>query len=262
MDAADIMFKMAETYANCKSYQDRGIVRHFEREDVEEYRHRIAFKTNFKRPETFYFEWAETPLGAPETAKPRISAVWSDSSPSTGTQAFRQFHSQTTAQACPSLDYVIASSAGISKGASVMVASYILPTLREKTRALFRLRDLNLEGDAELDGQLCHYLQGHNWGGGEEEFWVDKETFLLKRSRVAIVIKPGVDEKQLAALMKVDPQQAEAYLKFREAQTEERRFWNRFDYHEACVNQELDDEQAFSFDPVRKSDLAAGLAVL
>lgn len=265
MDAADIMFKMAETYANCRSYQDRGIVRHFELEGEEDYRHRIAFKTSFNKPDAFYFEWAETPVGDPETAQHRISAFWTENKKNEQeigpVRVFRQFYSQSEAQLCPSLDYVIAASAGISKGASVTVAAFLLPSLRQKMSAMFRMRELNLEGKEVIDGQSCHYLKGTNWGGSEEEFWIDQQTFLLKRSRVAIVIKPGVDEKQLAAIMKIDPEQAEEYRKFRQAQTEERRFWNQLDYHEAAINETID-AAAFLFEPDGKSDLVAGFAVL
>jgi hypothetical protein len=271
MDAADIMFKMAETYANCSTYQDRGLVRHFEQEDREDYRHRIGFKTNFKRPDAFYFEWAETPIGDPEVAQHRISALWTSlptdhGKGSTGQspavrQAFRQFHSQSEAQICPSLDYIIAAAAGVSKGSSVTVAAYILPTLRQKMRTLFRLRELNLVCQELIDGCSCHYLKGQNWGGTDEEFWVDNETFLLKRTRVAFVIKPGVDENQLAAIKKIDPEQAEEYRKFREAQKEERRFWNQLDYHAAAIDEDIED-QAFIYDPSAKSDLISTFAVL
>jgi hypothetical protein len=258
MDAADIMFKMAETYANCSTYQDRGLVRHFEQEDREDYRHRIGFKTNFKRPDAFYFEWAETPIGDPEVAQHRISALWTSlptdhGKGSTGQspavrQAFRQ-------------DYIIAAAAGVSKGSSVTVAAYILPTLRQKMRTLFRLRELNLVCQELIDGCSCHYLKGQNWGGTDEEFWVDNETFLLKRTRVAFVIKPGVDENQLAAIKKIDPEQAEEYRKFREAQKEERRFWNQLDYHAAAIDEDIED-QAFIYDPSAKSDLISTFAVL
>src|SRR5208337_3069554 len=101
MDAADIMYNMAEVYANCTSYQDRGIVRHFEQPGadglalppIETHRHRVAFKTYFGRPGRHYFEWAEPPVGDPETASYRVNAFWT-----AGDQVLRLFHSQPGAE--------------------------------------------------------------------------------------------------------------------------------------------------------------------
>ncbi|MBS1996695.1 MAG: hypothetical protein JSS86_10305, partial [Cyanobacteria bacterium SZAS LIN-2] len=173
MDAADIMYNMAEAYANCTSYQDRGIVRHFEQanpsaaaaspeasEMLESHRHRVAFKTYVSRPEKYYFEWVEPPVGDPETAVHRVNAFWTD-----GGKVMRLFHSQAGAEVCPSLDYVVAASAGISKGASVTIASYLLPTLKQKMRTLFRLREVVLLEECELDGYQCYLLKGQTWSG-------------------------------------------------------------------------------------------------
>lgn len=277
MDAADIMFKMAETYANCRTYQDRGLVRHFENESSEDYRHRVAFKTSYASPDRFYFEWALPPLIQQEGEEPlhRISALWNNA-PQTAETAeaaanqhttvgpygsFRHFHSQTEALPCANLDQAISAAASLSKGASITIAAYILPSLRQKLRTLFRLRELNLIADDTLDGVTCHYLRGRNWSGTEEEFWIDRESYLLKRTRVAFVIKPGVDENQLAAIRKIDPAQAEEYRKFREAQTEERRFWNQIDYHHCAVNEQIADSE-FVFEAQAKSDLIPSFAVL
>jgi hypothetical protein len=264
MDAADIMYNMAEVYANCTSYHDRGIVRHFEQPTVdpkatpeaETHRHRVAFKTFFSRPDRLYFEWAEPPVGDPETASYRVNAFWT-----AGDRVFRLFYSQPGAEICPSLDYVVAASAGISKGASVTIAAYLLPTLKQKMRTLFRLRELVRLDDCEVDGRLCHLLKGQNWSGSEEELWVDTQEYLLRRTRVAFVIKPGVDETQLEAIKRFDPKQAEEYRKFRLSQTEERRFWNQLDYHEAAIDKPISDD-VFKFDPLQASDLIPSFAVL
>ena len=186
MDAADIMYNMAEVYANCGSYQDRGIVRHFEQDKgetraipmVEAYRHRVAFKTYFNRPDRLYFEWAEPPVGDPETATYRVNAFWT-----AGDKVMRLFYSQPGAAVCPSLDYVVAASAGISKGASVTIAAYLLPSLKQKMRTLFRLREVVHLEDCEVDGRPCHLLKGVTWSGGEEELWVDAQDYLLRRTR-------------------------------------------------------------------------------
>jgi len=264
LDAADIMYNMSEVYANCTSYQDRGIVRHFEQsadagkegQMVESHRHRVAFKTYFVRPDKYYFEWAEPPVGDPETATHRVNAFWTD-----GGKVMRLFYSQPGAEVCPGLDYVIAASAGISKGASVTIAAYLLPSLRQKMRTLFRLREVVLAEQCDLDGRGCYLLKGTTWSGSEEQLWVDRDNFLLRRTRVAFVIKPGVDEAQLEAIKRFDPKQAEEYRKFRLAQTEERRFWNQLDYHDADVNQAIGAD-IFKFDPQVASDLIPSFSVL
>jgi hypothetical protein len=268
MDAADIMFKMADVYARCTSYQDRGIVRHFENppgasgsEPVAEvHRHRVAFKTAYLAPDKYYFEWAEPPVGDPATATHRVSAFWAQ-----GGKAQRLFYSMPGAQLCPSLDQVIAGSAGISKGASVTVASYLLPSLMSKMRTLFRFKELVRLEDSQVDGLACFTLKGQNWNGGEEELYIDTSDFLLRRTRVTFVIKPGVDEAQYEAIKRADPAQAEEYRKFRQSQTEERRFWNQIDYHHAEVNRleaGAASETLFIFDPRQESDLIPSFAVL
>jgi hypothetical protein len=266
MDAADIMYNMAEAYANCASYQDRGIVRHFEQAKdggqgpetgLEVHRHRVAFKTFFRRADqAYYFEWAEPPVGDPETASYRVNAFWT-----AGDRVLRLFHSQPGAEVCPSLEYVIAASAGISKGASVTIAAYMLPSLKQKMRTLFRLRELVITGECDIDGRRCRALKGQTWSDSEEELWIDADDFLLRRTRVAFVIKPGVDEAQLEAIKRFDPKQAEEYRKFRMSQTEERRFWNQIEYHHAAVGAPISDDE-FEFDPQAQSDLIPSFAVL
>lgn len=260
LDAADIIFNLSEVYANCSTYEDRGLVRHFEDEQLESYRHRIAFKTRFERPDKYYFEFVAPPVGDPKTAQYRVSAIWSGEN-----GVYRVFHPQDEAQLCPSLDAAIASSTGISRGSSLTVASYILPSLKQRMRTMFRLKELQrADKDSEdclLDGVPCYLLKGKDWKDAEEEMWIEKETYLFRRVRVCIVIKPGVDEAQYEAIKAADPAQAEEYRKFRLAQTEERRFWSQIDYHEATANAELSDK-AFAFDPEGISDLIPSFNVL
>jgi hypothetical protein len=283
LDAADIIIKMAEVYEKCSSYIDRGIVRHYETiEAGEVLRHRVAFKTFFKRdmddrqPDKtaqYLFEWAEPPVGDPETAKHRVSAFWTENKKVMGL-----LHSQSGAAAMPSIDYAVASTAGISKGASVTVAAYLLPSLKQKMRTLLRFKELVREDDlneggepdkggAIIDGLRCFKLRGHTWNGSEEELWIDDEKFLLRRVRATIVVKPGVDEAQLAAIAKVDPKQAEEYRKFRLSQTEERRFYNQIEYFEAEVDTlksigKAAQREIFKFDPIVESDLLPSFSVL
>ncbi|MBU6454752.1 MAG: hypothetical protein KGS72_23495 [Cyanobacteria bacterium REEB67] len=227
---------------------------------AEVHRHRVAFKTVYLAPNKYYFEWAEPPVGDPATATHRVSAFWTQ-----GEQVLRLFYSMPGAQICPSLDHVIAGSAGISKGSSVTVASYLLPSLMSKMRTLFRFKELVRVDDCRIDGHTCHTLKGQNWNGGEEHLYIDSKEFLLRRTRVAFVIKPGVDEAQYEAIKRADPAQAEEYRKFRQSQTAERRFWNQIDYHQAEVNK-LEANGAsgalFKFDPLQESDLIPSFAVL
>jgi hypothetical protein len=112
-----------------------------------------------------------------------------------------------------------------------------------------------------VDGRLCHLLKGRTWSGTEEVLWVDAQNFLLRRTRVAIVIKPGIDQAQLEAIKRFDPAQAEEYRKFRLSQTVERCFWNQLDYHHAVVDEPIADD-VFKFDPLQESDLIPSFAVL
>ena len=66
---------------------------------------------------------------------------------------------------------------------------------------------------------------------------------------------------QLEAIKRFDPKQAEEYRKFRLSQTEERRFWNQLDYHEAAVDKPIGPD-VFKFDPLEPSDLIPSFAVL
>lgn len=257
MDAADIMFSLAQAYANCKSYCDRGIVRHFGDGESESYRHRVAFKTIFERPDKMYFEWMESPVKTNEEqeASHRVSAFWCD-----GKTTQRQFYSQSDPVISQSLEHAITASAGLSKGASVTVAAYMLPTLRNQMRTLLRLQDVRRLDDAVVDGVECYMLKGQTWNKATEDLYVDKSNNCLKRMRVEIVIPPGVNEAQYEALKKADPVSAEEYRKFREAQTEERRFVNQIDYHEVLLNKPV--EKAWLVEARQKSDLVNSYNVL
>ena len=256
LDAADIMYNLSKTYEDCRSYVDRGLVRHYEQDGVEIYRLRVAFKLCFQRPDNFYFEWVERPLGDPEKADYRVSALWTE-----GSQTYRHFFSEKQVLPCQSLELAIATATGTSKGASMTVSAYLLPSLKQKVRTMLRLKELERVEDAIVDGVDCYHLKGKTWTDSEEEFWIEKEKCLLKRVRVGIVIKPGIDESKFLAIKAIDEQKALEYRQFRESQTEARRFWNQIDYHEADIDCPIEPGD-FVFAAERKSDLIPSFNVL
>jgi outer membrane lipoprotein-sorting protein len=173
LTAQQILDKMAETYATCKSYRDSGVVtndfgprpgsaatypRHV---DVK------PFRTAFVRPDRFRFEYDDT---TPE--KPYI--IWAKAG-----DVRTWWHVKPGEETQTSLEMAVAGATGVSSGSAHTIPALLLPQ-KVGGRRLMALTDLKRLPDETLDKTACFKLEGM-FVNRPTTLWLDKATFLLVR---------------------------------------------------------------------------------
>jgi hypothetical protein len=189
MSPEQILAAMAEVYAECGSYRDRGQVVTRFIHDSNPFTTAQRFVTAFVRPDRFRFEYRE---------EDRRYIVWTDGEVvRTWWDVGRRLDEPT------SLGLALAGATGVSSGSAHTVPSLLMaPELGEWR--LSYLEEVISLGDVRLDDITCYRLQG--WDppseanpSADEEFlrltgqpperevagpltlWIDRGTFLLRR---------------------------------------------------------------------------------
>jgi len=173
LTAQQILDKMADTYATCKSYRDSGVVtndfgprpgslatypRHV---DVE------PFHTAFVRPERFRFEYQN-----PTPDKQYI--IWSN-----GEDVRKWWYIKPGEEKQTSLEMAVAGATGVSSGSAHTIPALLLPQ-KVGGRRLTMLTDLKRLPDEALEQTPCFKLEG-KFVNRPTTLWLDKARFLLVR---------------------------------------------------------------------------------
>lgn len=170
-DAKEILDKMFKTYSQFASYQDEGTLittrDHATGGTIE----KMPFKTFFKRPNLFRFEWTDygiTKLG-------RTKMIWSN-----GKEAFTYWEPDNYEKE-ESLSMAVAGATGITSLTVNTIFDLLLPD--EMGGSIFkRLVNVSLAGEDEFEGVSCYRIKAT---GGDEpyELWIGKTDFLLRKLR-------------------------------------------------------------------------------
>ena len=171
-DAREVVRKMAESYAACKSYQDTGVVETTYHEETEGRIEKMPFKTYFKRPNQFRFEWTDFV----SWKAGRTSIIWSNA-----TGVFT-FWDPDRYEKDEDLSMGIAGATGVSHGAAHTVPRLLLPT-EIGGFALTELKDLSLAGEEVFEGEPCYKITGKHPFGFVYEMWISKRDFLLRKQK-------------------------------------------------------------------------------
>jgi outer membrane lipoprotein-sorting protein len=192
LTAQQVLDKMADTYATCKSYRDSGVVtndfgprpgsgatypRHV---DVK------PFRTAFVRPDRFRFEYDDTTPEKPYIicAKAGDVRTW--------------WHIKPGEEKQTSLEMAVAGATGVSSGSAHTIPALLLPQ-KVGGRRLTALTELKRLPDEGLEQTPCFKLEG-KFANTPMTLWLDKATFLLVRmvqdtglTLCTTVYKPQVD---------------------------------------------------------------------
>lgn len=170
-DATRILNNMFRVYSRLTSYQDEGILVTTNDEPTGGTIEKMPFKTFFKRPNLFRFEWTEfgiTKLG-------RTYRIWFN-----GKEAFTYWEPDRYEKE-ESLSLAVAGATGVSSGTVNTVSRLLLPD--ELGDSLVkRLTKVALSGEDVIDGVRCYRIKGSD-GGDPLELWVGKNDFLLRKLR-------------------------------------------------------------------------------
>lgn len=117
-----ILQQVASVYQSCSSYRDAGKVEdRFNPGSNDEFSVHKVFRTYFRRPHHFLFEWAEVPADNANHVN-QVNAVWCE-----GSATYSYFLGKKEEHA--TLNDSLQTMVGVSSGASCMVPSLFLPGL-------------------------------------------------------------------------------------------------------------------------------------
>ncbi|HKR15477.1 MAG TPA: DUF2092 domain-containing protein [Pyrinomonadaceae bacterium] len=170
-DPQRILDNMFRVYSGLKSYQDEGIVIETRDEPTGGTIEKLPFKTSFKRPNFFRFEWTDygiTKLG-------RTHIVWSN-----GNEAFTYWEPDRY-EKTESLGLAVAGASGVSSGAARTVSSMLI-TEEIGGVTWKRLEKVSLVGEEVVDGVRCYHVKAIS-GDEPLELWIGKADFLLRKHR-------------------------------------------------------------------------------
>lgn len=168
-DATRIMNNMFRAYSRFESYQDEGILITTNDGPTGGTIEKMPFKTFFKRPKLFRFEWTDyviTKLG-------RTKVIWFN-----GKDAFTYWEPDRYEKE-ESLRLAVAGATGISSLTVNTVSDLLLPD--EFGGSLLKsLAKLSLLGEEVFEGVTCYHLKATE-GEDPIELWVGKNDFLLRK---------------------------------------------------------------------------------
>ncbi len=170
-DATKILNNMARVYSQLTSYQDEGILVTTHDEPTGGTIEKMPFKTHFKRPNLFRFEWTEfrvSKLG-------RVSMIWFD-----GKDAFLYWEPSRYEKE-ESFRLAVAGASGITDNAVTHVLHLLLPA-EFSTSILDRLKKVSLAGEEVFEGTRCYRIKAVD-GDENYELWVGKTDSLLRKVR-------------------------------------------------------------------------------
>jgi hypothetical protein len=184
---------MKEAYANCRSYQDTGLVTTKSDTGGPGPLEPISFKTYFVRPDKFRFEW-ETRFFPGD--RMFFNVAWSN-----GGATYTYWESGKLDK-MNSLQSGIRANAGVSGGSSYIVPSMLI--CPENSTILTQLVDVVPICEELLGNTICFLIQGRHLRTGEALFvWVGKHDYLLRKLK-RVLQGRGISEETHLNVM-IDP---------------------------------------------------------
>jgi outer membrane lipoprotein-sorting protein len=169
LGAQQILDRMAEVYANCKSYRDSGVVNTLfiaarGNRTVEK-----PFTTAFLRPDRFRFEYKEKRSMGRE---PQY-IVWRQGSDVRVFTDLRPGNDKAV-----SFELAVAGAAGVSSGSAHKIPSLLLPEIGG--RRLTDITEAHRTDDGKIGEADCFRVEG-KYADSPVTLWIDQASFLVRR---------------------------------------------------------------------------------
>ncbi len=167
MSAQEIIDRMVEVYASCRTYSDEGEV-------STEYVGMLSsppsqpFFTAFVRPASFRFEFSRR---RPNDGLDRFIA-WKDR------DMERSWWPSNLGRREAGLEAMLLGVASLSAGASLTIPSLLSPDLVGGSSILTSLDELRLTGEDKVDGRKAFKVEGR-FQGQTLKLWIDRQEFLI-----------------------------------------------------------------------------------
>jgi outer membrane lipoprotein-sorting protein len=201
--AKQILDRMAEVYADCKSYRDSGMVKTLfimaeGKETIEK-----PFTTAFVRPDRFRFEFKQT--GNPQSRY----IVWSK-----GLDIQTWWDVKPGIEKAASLELALAGATGVSSSSAHTIPSLLLPK-EVSGRRLTDVTDAKRGEDGKLEKVECFRIEG-KYGDHPITLWIEKESFLVRqideqvkfdnfRTEQTTTYDPTIDKEITDKMLEFDP---------------------------------------------------------
>jgi len=199
LTAEQILSRMADTYAKCKSYRDSGVVKTLFFTKNGDHASVEPFNTAFSRPDRFRYEFTEN-----EKVQ---YIVWSKGD-EIKTWSFEEIENRK------SISYAIAGATGVSSGSALTIPALLL---REQIKAK-RLTDLEnpkLLKEAKIGEVVCFRVNG-KLVNSDTTIWIERSSFLVLkiekenkfddfRTESTTTYKPVLNEKIAEDVFKFNP---------------------------------------------------------
>lgn len=169
LKAQDVLDRMAEAYAGCKSYRDTGVVKTVFVNATGDRTLEKPFKTAFVRPDRFRSEYTEKRGGREDRY-----IVWRN-----GKEVQTWWDVKPGVEKPASLGLALAGATGVSGGSAHTVPSLLLPN-EVGGRRLTALSEAKRAEDTTLDKAECFRVEG-KYVDSHTTLWIDKKTFLVRR---------------------------------------------------------------------------------
>ncbi|MFW6119260.1 MAG: LolA family protein [Planctomycetota bacterium] len=170
LTAAQILDRVASTYASCESYRDTGVVKTvFIESDEARHTTEKSFKTAFVRPDRFRFEYTKTSYGQQQRY-----IIWAD-----GNEVLRWSDIRPGVERPESLGLALVAATGVSGGSAHTIPRLLLPE-QVRGRRLTDLPAAERVENRQIDGATCLRVKGSVLGQ-PTTVWIDRETFAVRR---------------------------------------------------------------------------------
>jgi len=173
--AKNIIIQMADTYKDCKSYLDSGVVKTTFFMKKGPYVDNKPFTTAFVRPGRFRFAF-RSQLPMPK-AKPTHCIIWVKNK-----EILVWKDAKSGIQKETSLSDAIADFAGTSGGASQTIP-VLIKASKVGGRSVSEIQQPKRLKDSLQDGVICYLIQGKRMASSTSfiTLWISKKTFLIHR---------------------------------------------------------------------------------
>ena len=173
LTATEILSRMKDTYANAKTYQDKGLVKVVIRFPERNHTIKKPFSTAFVRPDRLRYEYKEI---KPLVRTSKFVAYQN------GNEVKVHWDLDEGASKIRSIDEALATAAGISGGSARTVPTMLLPK-QSRFRNAIVFYSPERTDDEVVDGIDCFKIEDLN-DYRDLTLWIDKEEFLLRKMYV------------------------------------------------------------------------------
>jgi hypothetical protein len=173
LTASEVVQRVLSVNAKLRAYADRGFVR--ELFDVR--RVAVTFRTSFRRPRSFRFEFESPHPYKPLRSSASRAAIGNDKR---GPYFWSSHYGgPPTMEEEESLLMAVAGATGISRGSAHTIATLLLPETGPGT--LNRLRRIRKLPSSTVRGTYCLGVVGRHPAGGQVQFHVGATDFLVRK---------------------------------------------------------------------------------